>query len=125
MGFGVHIDSEQLKQLEHLRLPDVLRRRTSVRLVSSLRGDGTSGSPMAPVYAVSTRRPGPSGTLLCPLDVWLDGIKLPNPTNLNTIVGVSQLEAVEVYYGAAGIPAEFSGAGSTACGVIVLWSRRP
>jgi hypothetical protein len=45
------------------------------------------------------------------------------PPNLNSDLYVSELEAIEVYSGAASTPAEFNSAGA-ACGTIVMWTRR-
>jgi hypothetical protein len=42
---------------------------------------------------------------------------------IHNIISVSDLEAVEIYTGAAQLPGEFGGTNSN-CGVVVLWTRR-
>jgi hypothetical protein len=62
------------------------------------------------------------------MTIWLDGIKtwapdsrMP-PPDIDQIP-VIQLEAVEIYRGAADTPIELGGTGG-GCGTIVLWTRR-
>jgi len=126
MGFGKFIDSTVLRQTEHLRLSDVLRRHTPVKLTPGRFGE---------LWAESTRKPGPNGER-CWMQVVLDGAILFRPAwdgpgkgdvlkrpDLSRDLSVSDLEAVEVYQSAAGTPAEFNNA-SAACGTIVLWTRQ-
>jgi hypothetical protein len=46
-----------------------------------------------------------------------------NTVQIDMILDVNQVEAVEAYSGGADIPPEFNVTGS-ACGVIVIWTRR-
>jgi hypothetical protein len=129
MGFGAFLDSVTLRRSEHLRVDDVLRRHTRVRLSTIL----VAGEER--LVALSPRMPGRDGRL-CFLQVWLDGLlffrgglmsprdpeaeaKIPD---LRSFVDVGSLELVEVYYGAAGTPVEFGGH-TAQCGTIVLWTR--
>ncbi len=127
MGFGRFIDSLELRRSEHLRTPDLLRRIQGITVAPS-------GSKH---IAVSNRRAGPDGQR-CPMAVFLDGVaiykseapvsgpgggppRIP-PPQLEDFQ-IANLAAVEVYRSAGEVPIEFSGAGS-ACGALVLWTRR-
>lgn len=59
----------------------------------------------------------------CSSPAWfLDGNRLRG-ININDVVGVGDLEGVEVYRRATEIPGEFGGSDSE-CGVVALWTRR-
>ncbi len=59
----------------------------------------------------------------CSGPAWfLDGSRLRG-ININDVVGVGDLEGVEVYRRATEIPGEFGGSDSE-CGVVALWTRR-
>lgn len=59
----------------------------------------------------------------CASPAWfLDGNRVRN-ININDLVGVADLEGIEVYRRATEIPGEFAGSDSE-CGVVALWTRR-
>jgi hypothetical protein len=58
----------------------------------------------------------------CPPVYYLDGTYL-GTANVDQVLLTNRVEAVEVYGSAATVPVEFNSTGS-ACGVIVLWTRR-
>lgn len=65
-----------------------------------------------------------SGAMInqCSEPAWfLNGFRVRG--DINEVVSVSELEAVEVYRRATEIPAEFGGSDSE-CGVVALWTRR-
>jgi len=84
---------------------------------------------------VSMARALGGGNRGCPVVFYLDGIKLNATAGLGTeLMGrekleavlrlsPSQIEGVEVYKGAAQLPAEFGGSDAE-CGVIAVWTRR-
>lgn len=111
-GQGTFLDWHVLRASEHRRVSDLLRTQRGVRLVVS----GASR-----VIATTARG-------RCPMAVWLDGTRIfvpgsgmPAPSIDD--IPVAQLEAIEVYRGAAETPAELGGLGA-ACGTVVLWTRR-
>jgi hypothetical protein len=65
------------------------------------------------------------GTSGCPTLFFLDGTSIGNADRLDLdfILPLDQIEAVEVYSGASQIPVMFNRTGS-ACGVIAFWTRR-
>jgi hypothetical protein len=126
MGFGAFIDSTILRQSEHYRLDEVLRRHSNTWMVPGRDGEA---------FAISRRKVQVSragGPATCPMQVIVDGVTIfyPRvmdpmnvPPDLRREFSVSELEAIEVYYGGAGTPVEFSGTRGE-CGTIVLWTRR-
>jgi hypothetical protein len=60
----------------------------------------------------------------CSPAVFLDRMYLGDTrrTNIDWVVSPIEVEAIEVYKGAASLPAEFGGGGG--CGAIVIWTRR-
>lgn len=81
-------------------------------------------------WIVTMQRGGPRtfgharGGRECPPVLFHDGIYLGNAldVDIDAIVPLSDIEAIEAYGTAAGLPAEFNRPGS-ACGVIVFWTR--
>lgn len=131
LGFGKFIDSTTLRRSEDVPLIDLIGRLQGI-------GFGRFPGEFGSIVAVSRRRFGPKGEP-CYMAVILDGVTLyasvaPSeggaggpavrpPTDLK-LFSTSSIEAVELYRSAAEVPIEFGGAGS-ACGALVLWTRRP
>jgi hypothetical protein len=116
---------------------DIERRnpRQAIHLLSEVEGVVATSVRNIPLLT-STRAF--SGFGLCLMTVWVDGIMVvrggagdldelsdPNtlPTNINDIVAVSNIEAIEVYHAGGRIPQEYWGSAS-GCGVVLIWSRR-
>jgi hypothetical protein len=64
----------------------------------------------------------------CWMDVYLDGQLVqshdhPDQARNLDQVALRDVEAVEVYRGAAEVPTEYRGS-TSACGVVLLWTRR-
>ena len=115
IGLGRFIDPVELRESEHLRVVDVLRRHgVTIMPVPS------QGKNVFRAYH-PWRRNG-AGQLNCPMVTYLDGT-LVVIDDLRTDVDISSLAAIEVYRGGAQLPAQFSGA-QAQCGVIVMWTRR-
>jgi len=93
------------------------------------------------MVAVARRSGAMAGGGICPLAIWLDGVLLWAPvstagwrppgrlTNANQNIppnldqyNVSTMGAVEVYT-AASVPSQYRSSGS-ACGVLLLWTKR-
>jgi len=104
---GEFVEREKFERHNPLVLTDILRnlRQVTIKYVN--------GYPVA----VATR--GQSCTKL-----YIDGLPwtLFEPRDLNTVVDVNQITAVEVYTGAT-VPAEFETAREHGCLTIVVWSR--
>jgi hypothetical protein len=85
-------------------------------------GIGTYITPQHEHIAVTARGPIRFGFGPCPIQVFLDGVIIGRYDVRH--IKVSDLEAIEFYAGAAQTPVIFD-KGSAACGVLVLWTRRP
>ncbi|HEX5726903.1 MAG TPA: hypothetical protein VFX98_15620, partial [Longimicrobiaceae bacterium] len=58
----------------------------------------------------------------CPPRLFLDGVPASTGGPIDEVIEPMNVEAIEVYRGAAEIPAQYGGS-SSACGVIVIWTR--
>ena len=84
-------------------------------------GEGNDPRSGRGSYATSGRAPG-SINVTCYPAVWLDGVLLPGPVNLENLPSPKELAGIEVYPGPAGVPARYA-AGGMACGAILIWTR--
>jgi hypothetical protein len=82
-------------------------------------------------FAVSTRtgaldvapRVGKTSVLYgCPIEVYVDNIRMPTPFNLDDLPPASSLAGIEFYAGPASTPPQFGGV-NRRCGVIVVWTK--
>lgn len=129
MGFGRFYEPEELREMEHMKLSDVLRRKGGVTISQV----GLNG-PMIAMHPTSRNE---RGFLDCIMSVYLDGARVVAGGKTNQIspqeqeripdlqrfLSVSDVEAIEVYRSSAQIPVQFGGA-TGQCGAVVLWTRR-
>lgn len=59
----------------------------------------------------------------CTPAVYMDGIPLASDGDLDAIVMLPDVEAIEVYRGGAELPLQFGGTASGGCGAIVIWTK--
>ena len=104
-GNGYFITRERLEQVHSYRFIDIMREVPGVR-VGMLRGGAT----------VRMR-----GADCDPL-VFIDGFPAAAGTLDLDIIDLADVEGIEIYRGAASIPAAFN-RGTAACGVIVIWTK--
>lgn len=115
-GLGEFLGPEELRELEHTNLTQVLR-TVGLTIARNLR----NGRP----FASARRGPTSLRETTCPVQVYVDGILMPNtpepfdPTSirLETLVGL------EFYTGGARVPVLFE-RGDARCGVLLLWIGR-
>jgi hypothetical protein len=115
-GNGVIFTSEDLAELQPRVLGDLMRQVPGARV-------RTTGGTYSGTWTVQFR--GASNMLneACNPVIWMDGVKIgTDPVMFRDITG-PEIDAVEVYRGAAEVPGEFSG-GDARCGVVVVWTRR-
>jgi hypothetical protein len=131
MGFGELYTREDLEFRPGARIADVLR--TALGLEVSLPPDHGSLN-----VGVTTNRGLAVARGPCWAALYLDGVRVIDRSTYLTLpllqaraddaralleTSVGEIEAIEIYRGAAAVPGEFSG--STAeCGVIAAWTRR-
>jgi hypothetical protein len=110
-GMGVFFDSTEIRRYEHYRVRDFLQRVPG-----------------------QVRRPTPDGAGACVMSIYIDGVWMGGggapgtaqskaPPDLNREIEMAQVQAIEVYRGAAEVPVEYGGTRG-ACGVVLVWTRR-
>lgn len=120
-GFGTVYTREDLEFRSGSAVQDILRTQPGMRIIRQI-GDGQVG--------IQTGRAPPGVSRACYATVYVDGVQVfdassPQPAdNVLQVLDLraDEIEAMEVYRGAAQVPAEFSGLGSD-CGVIAVWTR--
>jgi hypothetical protein len=124
-GFGRFLSREQIDEQLGVRLDDLLRSVPGIRLANY-----NAGARLVPL--VVSRVPNVAGD--CFATIYVNGSRvLELPTGPPDVLALekaddlfslssSQVEAIEVYRGAAEVPAEFGGA-TARCGVVAVWLR--
>lgn len=115
-GVGEFLTAEQIKT-QNAVFPTELIRRFKTVSVSPNRSKATPE-----YYALSAREGGNPGMGACPMTVFLDGMPLPNPFNLDLLPSPREIVGIETYAGSATIPPQFNGP-DRGCGVILIWTR--
>ncbi|MCH8935640.1 MAG: carboxypeptidase regulatory-like domain-containing protein [Gemmatimonadetes bacterium] len=127
-GRGHFVTREEFEKWNPTETTDVLRRTPGLRVSPNL----NYGWPLPPPgLGLDTRRfvirSGRSAGRIqgsCPLLFFLDGMRIGNSVSedIDMLISIEQIIAIEVYRGPSETPAEFSTFGSE-CGVIVFWTR--
>jgi hypothetical protein len=105
LGAGTFFERSDIERLKPGRITDLVRRAPSVRV------EGGGGS--------STRLTMRRG---CTPKIYLDGVLVRMPGEINDLVSVSDLNGVEIYSGTA-VPGEFMDLQSLRpCGAIAFWT---
>lgn len=119
VGFGEFMTEEQISKRNAVYTTELMRRFMSIIVGPS----NTSGSGGMPEWlALSKREGGSISVQACPMVVMVDGVTMPTPFNLDYLPSPKYLAGIEVYNGAATVPAQFSGM-NRGCGVILVWTK--
>lgn len=112
------------------RVTDVLRQVEGVRVMRYDPPGQSRGMNVDVEYRIASTRgsTGISRSGPCYMDVYVDGQLAQSHDHPETARNLDQIalrdvQAVEVYRGAAEVPTEYRGS-SSACGVVLLWTRR-
>ena len=116
-GIGTFITREQIDARNTMVPSDLFRTLPAVRLVRAGSGMGVRFPSNQMV-----RGGGRGSNNLCIPMVWVDGQKLPG-MEIDDL-RATDIEAIEVYRGAATTPPQFAAAGLAQCGAVVVWTRR-
>lgn len=108
-GIGHFVTREQIERQEARQTSDVLRRVPGLRVGPSHAGGRTE---------VTLGR----GALPCRPVIFVDGLHLAGASVDD--VTVPDLGGIEVYTGAGQIPAQYASMAPSACGAILIWTRR-
>ena len=57
-----------------------------------------------------------------PMQVYVDGVAMPTPFNLDELPSPKNLAGIEIYSGPATTPPQYGGV-DRRCGVIVVWTK--
>lgn len=109
-GAGRFYDRAQIEAMRVSAVTDMLRRVPGVRLIPDRNGR----------YVLRMGR----NSRHCPPDFWIDNVRAYglNPDD----VPLTDIEAIEVYSGPAGLPPEYINRfGNPSCGAIIIWTRMP
>jgi hypothetical protein len=110
-GTGYFITRDDIVKGHPAMLSDMMRTVPGSRLVPTSLGR-------------TALRFGRTGRSDCPPQFFIDGIEVSN-FNLDEMPPVD-VEGIEIYAGAAGLPPEFNRLGGTGnCGTVVIWTRIP
>ena len=112
-GWGHFVDRGDIDDWNSIDLTDALIRFPGVAIVSDARNP------------IDRRLRFRRGGDMCAPPVYLDGVMLAGlrAFSVNDIVDPMSVAGIEMYRGVAGIPAQYSGLG-TSCGVVLIWLRR-
>lgn len=129
-GGGVFLTDSAIQARRAGRLSDVLRRVEGIRLVRYSAEGQQRSTDADEAYRIASGRASTSISRAdwCWMDVYLDGQLVqshdhPDQARNLDQVALRDVEAVEVYRGAAEVPTEYRGS-TSACGVVLLWTRR-
>ncbi len=80
----------------------------------------TAGGGRGPIVASGRA----AGSILsrCFPAIWLDGVLLPGPVNLDGLPSPQAIAGIEVYPGPAEVPQRYA-SGGMSCGAILIWTR--
>ena len=110
IGGATYYTADDIERRQPLRISHMIAEEPGVRLSCSGRR----------CRLVSTRASLGFGGCPCGLSVYLDGISVGR--DLDDFVKPLEIAGVEIYKGAASLPAEFGGARSR-CGVVAVWTK--
>jgi hypothetical protein len=108
-GYGHFLTQADIERRHAVFFGDLIRPVLSVRVVTG------AGVHVFEEYAHSVR----SG---CAFTVFLDGVQLPKPTDLNQLSSPNDVAGIEIYSGPATIPVQYNTQGAW-CGVILVWTK--
>lgn len=130
---GHFITREELAKNEAKRLADILSQLPGARVVRGNGGHAWLTGNRGQISMIRTPRPDRSDAQLgarsaCYSDVYLDGVLVYSSGGAQPLFDLGSLspagiEAIEYYAGGAQTPPQLNKTGS-ACGVLVIWTRR-
>ncbi|XWV18184.1 MAG: TonB-dependent receptor plug domain-containing protein [Gemmatimonas sp.] len=106
-GTGRFFGPSDLAKRPPMRIGDVLRMVPGVRVVPA-------------TYGERVQMRGLTFNSWCTPDVWLDGIRVQGDNNVESMVSVDDIRAIEVYASPQTVPAQFTSL--TGCGVVLMWT---
>ena len=125
LGVGAFITRADIERRKPYNSIDILRNVTGVRIIGD---DNPMGRPVVTMgrTAIGVRSFRNVASLAgdCRVNYYVDGMWIPAGSFHPDDISPVNIEAMEIYRGAAEIPPKFR-ARETACGLIVIWTREP
>lgn len=119
-GIGQFVTQEEIERRGSVQTLDFIRNKRGVEVSK------VTTTLFAGVQVYSKREGGAYSDNpmqnYCTMQVALDGVVLPNNYNLDLLPPPKQVAGIEIYTGAATVPAMFGGS-DRHCGVIAVWTR--
>ncbi|HEX6807560.1 MAG TPA: carboxypeptidase regulatory-like domain-containing protein [Gemmatimonadaceae bacterium] len=106
-----------IDSLHATQVTDILRHARGVQLVVPDSG----GPPL--VQMLRSRFSDIDHAGICPVEYYVDGVPFDMQNSPDAYFHPGDIAAIEVYDGASTIPPEYK-AGSSSCGVVVIWTKR-
>ncbi len=113
LGLGAFYTVTDIERRNPVIISDMIMEEASIRRACRL------GSRTCRLY--TTRLATGFGSR-CLMQIYLDGFLISDQGEADLWVSPVEIAGVEVYKGAASMPAEFTGSGSR-CGVVVIWTK--
>lgn len=112
---AVFIDRERIHRQRFMELTDLLRGAPGMRVLPMRTLTGVT-------YIPQMNRTSFGG--ICPMTYYVDGMEFePSEQGINADIRPADIEAIEAYQPSQ-VPAQFSSARSSRCGVLVIWTRQ-
>jgi len=126
-GFGEFITRQEFEPLYPNQVTDVLRRMRGLRVRANPnygRMNPFTGFLDTREYLIVSNRIPEIQVTVCAALIFVDGAYVGNTgtVDVDDVLDVEFIDAIEAYSGAGNLPAQFNREGSD-CGVIVAWSR--
>lgn len=127
-GFGEFIERDEIERRAPSRVTDLMQGRSGLRVVQTdpfkydirLLGTARFSGDCQPSIWVDGSLARDSGE---PRVDTVRGHTIYRQVQLSEVVSPEEIEAIELYTGAAGLPIQYGGS-NAACGVVLIWTRR-
>jgi hypothetical protein len=129
-GIGEFMGPEEIDRRAAVFATELMRKFTTVNVqaVQSSRGiyqvyypvSRRATGSVTPQQSAPGEEPIPAN--VCVLTVFVDNVMMPTPFNLDLLPTPKDLQGIEVYAGAATVPAQFAGL-NRGCGVMLVWTK--
>ena len=116
-GIGQFITEAEIARQGSVFATEVLRTLRGMRIIRGDRGGWIALS----THVVGNLIDGGSGP--CYTEVFVDGVRMPVPANLDLLPSPKDMVGVELYDAMGTVPPEYSRYG-VGCGVLLIWTRR-
>jgi hypothetical protein len=115
-GVGQFVTTEQIEKRNSVFATELVRTFTGL----TVKMEGRTSVAIS--GRTSSTKIATKGGQQCYTDVYVDGVHLPSPVNLDDLPSPKDLAGIEYYHGPATAPLQFGKMGST-CGLLLIWTK--